>query len=177
MRHIATILALSLTTLGAGAGCTANIHDNQVAIDAKVDIAASANVDVDNVTPGQAVPVKLSAEGATLVDPKEKVTTETSSAAYFKIFLDDTSGTELVATASTSVSVTIPPATPPGKHQLVCQLWKHGVKDQPTTQESSLDINVKASASASASGNGSAGNGSASGSASGSATVTVDAGK
>jgi hypothetical protein len=174
MRHIATILALSLSALGAGAGCTANIHDNQVAIDATVDIAASANVDVDNVTPGQAVPVKLSAEGATLVDPKEKVTTDTMSAAYFKVFLDDTSSTELVATASTSVSVTIPPATPPGKHQLVCQLWKHGLKDQPTTQESSLDITVKASASASAT---TSGNGSASGSASGSATVTVDAGK
>jgi hypothetical protein len=172
MRHIATILALSLTALGAGAGCTANIHDNEVAIDATVDIAASANVDVDNVTPGQAVPIKLSAEGATLVDPKTKVTTESDSAAFFKVFLDDTSGTELVATASTSVSVTIPPSTPPGKHQLVCQLWKHGVKDRPTTQESSLDINVKASASATASGNGSA-----SGSASGSATVTVDAGK
>ena len=172
MRHIATILALSLTALAAGPGCTANIHDKAVQVDAKVDISASANVDVENVTPGQAVPVSLSAEGVTLVDPKEKVTAESSSStmAYFKIFLDDTSSTELVATASTSVSVTIPQNTPPGKHQLVCQLWKHGTTDRPTTEESSLDINVKASASASASGNGSA-------SSSGSATVTVDAGR
>lgn len=175
MRHIATILALSLTALGAGAGCTANIHDNEVAIDANVDIAASADVDVDNVTPGQAVAVKLMAEGVTLVDPKSTVTTETTSSGYFKVFLDDTSSTELVATASTSVSVTVPANTPPGKHQLVCQLWKKGMKeDRPTTQQSSLEINVKASASATAT---TTGNGSASGSASGSATVTVDAGK
>jgi hypothetical protein len=169
MRHIATIFALSLATASGGVvACSANIHDNTVNVDAKVSIAASANVDVDAVTPGQEVPLKLSAEGAKLVPPEQKVTSvDAEAASYFKVFLDDTSSTELVATASTSVSVTIPAKTPEGHHKLICQLYKHD--GEPTNQQQSLDINVKAMASATSSGNGTA-TGNASGSASGSTT-------
>lgn len=171
MRHIATIFALSLAAACGGVvGCSANIHDNTVKVDANVSIAASADVDVNAITPGQGVPLKLSAEGADLVAPGQKVAAaQAQSAVYFKVFLDDTSGTELVATASTSVTVTIPPKTPEGHHKLICQLYKHD-GDQPTDQEQSLDINVKAMASASASGNGTA-SGNASGTASGNTTT------
>jgi hypothetical protein len=80
MRHIATTLALSLAVAAGTVGCSANIHDNTVKVDATVDIAASADVDVNNVTPGQAVALKLTADGATLVAPDEKPSTSTASA-------------------------------------------------------------------------------------------------
>jgi len=170
MRHIATIFTLSLALASGGVvACSANIHDNTVNVDAKVSIAATADVDVNAITPGQAVPLKLNADGAVLVAPDQKpASADAEAAAYFKVFLDDTSGTELVATASTMVSVTIPQKTPEGHHKLICQLYKHDGK--PTNQEQSLDINVKAMASATSSGNGSA-MGSASGTASGNTTT------
>jgi hypothetical protein len=170
MRHIATIFALSLAVASSGiVGCSANIHDNTVKVNAAISIAAAADVDVNQITPGQQVPLKLSADGAMLVPPEQKVSSaDAESAAYFKVFLDDTSSTELVATASTMVTVTIPPKTPEGHHQLICQLYKHD--GTPTDQEQSLDINVKAMASATTSGNGTA-SGNASGTASGNTTT------
>jgi len=170
MRHIATIFALSLAAASGGVvACSANIHDNTVKVDANISIAATADVDVNQITPGQQVPLKLSAEGAMLVAPDKEVSSaDAESAVYFKVFLDDTSSTELVATASTMVTVTIPPKTPEGHHKLVCQLFKHD--GQPTDQKQSLDINVKAMASATASGNGTA-TGNASGTASGNTTT------
>lgn len=170
MRHIATILALSLAAASGGIACSANIHGNTVNVDATVSIAASADVDVNDITPGQAVPLKLNADGATLVAPDQTVSSaQAESAVYFKVFLDDTSSTELVATASTMVTVTIPPKTPEGHHKLICQLYKHD--GTPTDQQQSLDINVKASASASASGNSGSASGNASGTASGNTTT------
>ena len=170
MRHIATIFALSLAAASGGVvACSANIHDNTVKVDANVSIAASADVDVNQITPGEAVPLKLSAEGAVLVAPDQKpASADVEAASYFKVFLDETSGTELVATASTMVTVTIPPKTPEGHHKLICQLVKHD--GTPTNQSQSLDINVKAMASASSSGNGTA-TGNASGTASGNTTT------
>jgi hypothetical protein len=152
MRHIATIFSLSFALLASGAStaCTANIHDNTVDVDAKVSINAAADVDVNNVTPGQSIPLTLKADNVTLVDPKEKPTTEQEhTAGHFSIFLDDDSTTALTVTASTSVSVTIPAKTPEGPHKLLCRLDK--ADGTPTSTEESLMINVKASASVSAS--------------------------
>ena len=150
MRKIANAFAVSFALLASGAamGCTANIHDNTVDVDAKVSINATADVDVNNVKPGQAVPLTLAADNVTLVDPKEKPTTEQErTAGHFSIFLDDTSSTALTVTASTSVSVTIPQTTKEGPHKLICQLDK--ADGTPTSTTQSLDIMVKASASAS----------------------------
>ncbi|HEX3598326.1 MAG TPA: hypothetical protein VHU80_24630 [Polyangiaceae bacterium] len=151
MRKFATIFSLSLALVASGAGvaCTANIHDNTLNVDAKVDINTS--VDVDSISAGQSVPLTLSAEGVTLVEPKATPPTgHENDAAYFKVFLDDTSSTELVATASTSVSVTIPAGTKEGHHKLICGLAKHD-SGEVTSTTKELEINVKASASVSAS--------------------------
>src|SRR5450432_2050373 len=112
MRHFASVFSLSLALVASGAGvaCTANVHDNTLNVDAKVDI--NTDVDVNSITVGQAVPLTLSADGATLVDPKTTPPVEhENDAAYFKVFLDSTSSAALVETASTMVSVTIPAGT------------------------------------------------------------------
>ncbi|HEX4338909.1 MAG TPA: hypothetical protein VH062_23545 [Polyangiaceae bacterium] len=149
MRRFATIFSLSLALAASGAGvaCTANIHDNTLNVDAKVDINTS--VDVDSITAGESVPLTLSAEGVTLVEPKATPPTgHENDAAYFKVYLDDTTTTELTATASTSVTVKIPEGTKEGKHKLICGLANHDTGEiTKTTKE--LDITVKASASVS----------------------------
>ncbi len=149
MRQFASILSLSvaLAASSLGVGCTANIHDNTLNVDAKVDI--NTDVDVQSLSVGQAVPLTLSADGVTLVDPKATPPAgHENDAAYFKVFLDSTSSTELVATASTMVSVTIPQGTKEGPHKLICALAKHDGGEVGTTTKE-LDINVKASASVS----------------------------
>ncbi len=129
-------------------GCSANIHDNTVSVDATLDFKVDSTVNVNQLKPGDTVAVNMTATGVALVDPNTTPTTaQASTAAYFNIYLDDVNSPPILATASTSVSVKIPPATPPGMHQLICRLQKHD--GTPTDQEQSVEINVMASASVS----------------------------
>lgn len=144
--HVSLIAAL-LSPCLAGLGCTANIHDNTVNANANVDFAVAANVDVNNVKPGEALPVTMKVSGgATLVEPNSTPpANEVDTAAHFQIYLDDTASAPILITAQTSVSVTIPGKTPPGDHKLICRLHKHD--GTPTNEEKEVSFKVSASAS------------------------------
>ena len=89
------------------------------------------------------------ATGVVLVDPAGQPSSEDSSrAAHFQIFLDDADSDPLVVTASASASVTIPQATPPGDHKLICRLFKHD--GSPLGEPREISITVQASASVTA---------------------------
>jgi hypothetical protein len=128
----------------AANGCSADIHDNTVNVDAKLDFQAS--VAATGVKPGDAVAVTMNATGVVLVDPATTPpATDADKAAFFKIFLDDVDSTALLVTAQASAQVTIPQGTPEGKHNLICRLHKHD--GTATSTEQTVSIMVSASAS------------------------------
>ena len=124
--------------------CTADVHDNTLNVE-NPNVAISADVDVKNIHPGQSVPITIKADNVFPVAPDQTPPPEhVKDAVFFKIFLDDTSSSELVVTASLKVSVTIPPATPPGDHKLICKTFAHAGSE--TASETSIDITVTATA-------------------------------
>jgi hypothetical protein len=130
---------------GALAACSADIHDNTLTVE-DPNIAFTTAVDVNNIQPGQSVAVKITATNVFPVAPDKTPPPEhMHDAVYFKIFLDDADSAELVVTASLSVSVTIPAATQPGSHKLICKTFSHDGED--TDSDSTIDINVTASVS------------------------------
>jgi hypothetical protein len=148
--------AAAMAGLCSFAGCTANVHDNVV--NAQADLNFKANVDTDDIKPGDSVAVTMNATGVVLVDPNDTPAKgDEDKACFFKVFLDDEDSEPLVATAQTNVQVTIPQETPKGKHHLICRLFKHD--DTPTETEQSIDINVSASATVMVNGGGAAGGG------------------
>ncbi|HTQ05552.1 MAG TPA: hypothetical protein VMI54_16935 [Polyangiaceae bacterium] len=163
MRAIIAKLAFvgaTLFVLGA-TGCSADVHDNTLDVhdnnaninDAKVAISTTS--DTSNVQAGSTVHVDVKAQDVYLCDPNTTPPSDdTQVAGHFEFFLDDTSGTSLLVTASESVDVMIPAATPSGDHKLVCRIDKHD--GTPTMATSDIDITVKASASVSGSVSGSA---------------------
>jgi hypothetical protein len=152
-RKLAALLTIGTLALAAAApGCTADVHDNTV----------NANVDLDNanlsmtsssstVAASASVSLNVSvASGVVLVAPDQTPpANETDVAAYFEVFIDSESGTPLVTTASTSITVTVPSSTPPGSHNMICRLHHHdGSATKSVTQ-----VSVTVSASASSGGN------------------------
>ena len=125
--------------------CTADVHDNQLTID-HPNVAISTTANVDEVHAGQSIPVSIKADNVFPVAPDQTPPPEHAhDAVFFKIFLDDADSTELVVTASVSVNVTIPAATPPGSHKLICKTFSHDGED--TDSDSTIDITVTASVS------------------------------
>jgi len=139
-----TALVAALTSVSvAFIGCTANIHDNTVNVDATLSFKADA--DVTQLKPGDSVAVSMNATGVVLVDPAaQPAASDAAKASYFKVYLDDTSSTPLVVTAQASVQVKLPATTTAGKHNLICRLHKHD--GTPTNQEQEISITVVASA-------------------------------
>jgi hypothetical protein len=138
-------VAIALASPIYGAGCTADISDNVINVDDPT-VEFDTNVDVDNVEQGQSVPVSVDVADGDLVapdatPPPEKVDT----AVYVSIHLDSADSQPLLVTAQASVSVTIPPSTPPGDHKLICRVHKHK-DDSVTGAEKSIAIKVKAAA-------------------------------
>ncbi len=139
---------LIVSSLSAGLGsvaCSANIHDNTVNVtDPKLTFNTSA--DVTNITPGQAVPVTLSAQNIFLVDPATTPPAgHVDDAGHFQIYLDDESTAPILITAQVNVSVTIPAATKPGSHKLICRIHKHDGTETAAVQEFSFTVKVTAS--------------------------------
>jgi archaellum component FlaG (FlaF/FlaG flagellin family) len=144
--HRASLLAALMVPLVPA--CKADIHDNTVTTNANLDFKIDSNVDLNDVKPGQAIAVTMNVTGAVLVDPNTTPPpNEVDTAAYFKIYIDDTGSDPILVTASTHVNVTIPASTPPGDHKLICRLHKHD--GTPTDQEQEIDFKVSASASVS----------------------------
>ena len=143
---LSRLLIVSAFSVGLGTvACTANIHDNTLNVtDPKLTFNTTA--DVTNITPGQAVPLTLSAENIFLVDPAATPPPEhVNDAGYFEIYLDDESTTPILITAQVNVSVTIPATTTAGSHKLICRIHKHDGTETAAVEEFSFTVKVTAS--------------------------------
>jgi hypothetical protein len=161
---LGSIGIMAVACLGA---CTANVHDNVVNIpDATVNF--DTDVDVDNVMPGQSVPVMVQVTKVFLVEPTATPPVEHMDDAGHLVFtLDSESNPPILVTAQTNVQVPIPQDTKPGKHKIICRVHKHDMT--PTETKFEMEINVKASVSVTTSPDGGT-------SVDASVTVTVEAG-
>jgi hypothetical protein len=135
------IMFISALALCVGsAACTANIHDNTVSIP-NANVSFKTDVDANTITPGEAVPLTMTASGVFLVDPAATPPAEhVADAGHFQIYLDNHDSDPLLITAQLQASVTIPPATPPGGHKLICEVFKHD--GTPTTTSFEVNITV-----------------------------------
>jgi hypothetical protein len=140
------VLGLGSLALGVVTGAACNVHDNTINIP-NASINATANTDVTNVAPNQSVPITVTVQNVFLVDPNTAPPADhTTDAGYLQIYLDDVNTTPLLITAQATFNVTIPPATPPGGHKLICRVYKHD--GTPTSTEVNVDITVTATAGA-----------------------------
>ncbi|HEY4185818.1 MAG TPA: hypothetical protein VGP07_12170 [Polyangia bacterium] len=136
-----TNIAALFLLLGVGTAC--NVHDNTINIP-NATINATANADVTAVVPAQTVPITVTVQNVYLVAPDATPPPEhINDAGYLQIYLDDVDTTPLLITADVTFSVTIPPATKPGPHNLICRFHKHD--GTPTSTEVNVAINVAAS--------------------------------
>jgi hypothetical protein len=123
------------------AGC--NIHDNTINIP-NATINATTDASASAVAPSQSVPITVVVQNVYLIDPAATPPADhVNDAGHLQIYLDNVDTTPLLITAETMFSVTIPPATPPGPHNLVCRFHKHD--GTPTTTEVNVAITVTAS--------------------------------
>lgn len=133
-----------ICSAGMVGACTADVHDNTLNVE-NPDVSFTTTADVNNIHQGQSVPVEIQTSAFPVAPDQTPPPEHTHDAVFFKIFLDDPDSQELIVTAAISVNVTIPAATPPGKHELICKTFSHDGED--TGSDSSIDINVTASAS------------------------------
>lgn len=132
----------ALVSSAAIAGCTADVHDNTVSIpNATVQMSTSA--DTSHVHQGESIPVKVAVTNVYLVDPgSQPPAGHTDDAGQLEFFIDDDSGSPILITAQTDVSVTIPKSESDGDHKLICQVHKHD--GTATNVQFSLDFTVVA---------------------------------
>lgn len=138
------LFAVALPFIAAAdSACTADVHDNTVNINAQLNVTAQS--DVSHVSSGSNVSLALNVQNVYLVAPDQTPPPDhVSDAAQIQIYLDDLNSQPLLVTAQVSVSVTIPPATPPGPHKLRCRVHKHD--GTPTNVVTDVDITVVAGA-------------------------------
>ncbi len=137
------VLAGALAVAVPSTGCNGSL-------DATVDIHATVHVtttiDVAHVTVGEAIPMTVVVTNVFLVDPAATPPTgDTTDAGHLQVYLDDTSSTPLLITASASFSVTVPAATSMGSHKIVCRVHRHD--GTATTTSFELNFTVTATAS------------------------------
>jgi hypothetical protein len=177
---------LSCSILVALAGVAAcNIHDNTINATANIPnatLSLTANTDVDNVVPGQSLPVTANVQNVYLIEPSVTPPPEHAmDAGDLEFHIDDETMPPVLVTAQTNVQVPIPAETKPGKHKVICRVHKHDGEPTDTTFE--LEITVKVSvtvtgsagADGSASGAGGGAGTSGAAGADGATTTTVDA--
>src|SRR5258708_9468208 len=113
MRSLLATIILVLGSAGVPA-CTADVHDNTINIpNAKVDV--TANTDVNNVKPGDAVPMHVNATGVFLIEPGATPPPEhVNDAGHLELFLDSTDSKSILVTAQIDVKVTVATDTQPG---------------------------------------------------------------
>ncbi len=149
MQATITRAVLAATLAIPFAACTANIHDNQLDVDAEFNIDEAtvdldSDDDLDNVQAGNTVNVSIDATNVFLVEPSATPPPQQiENAGHFVFYLDDFSGAQLLVTAQTNVRLTIPAGTPEGPHKVKCRVHKHD--GTPTNATFELDITVKAS--------------------------------
>jgi predicted component of type VI protein secretion system len=126
-------------------GCSADIHGNSVGVDVNATVMATTSVNVNEVQAGESIPVQVAVSNVTLVDPSTSPPADVTNAAYLQFYIDSTSGTPVLVTAQTSVTVMVPASEPPGGHKLLCQVYKHD--GTPTSTTTEIDFTVTASVS------------------------------
>jgi len=124
-----------------------NVHDNTINATANIPNATlnfTADTDVNNVMPAQAVPVTVMVTNVTLVEPTATPPAgHDMDAGHFEFHLDDETTPPLLVTAQTQVQVPIPAETKAGPHKIICRLHKHD--GTPTVTKFEVDITVKVS--------------------------------
>jgi predicted component of type VI protein secretion system len=120
------ILVAAMSACFAASGCTADIHDNVVHIDATLDVTTDA--DVNHLHPGDAIALTITASGL-------------DADGNFEIYFDDTNSDALVVTAALQVEVTIPADADLGKHDIICR--RHKKDGTPTDLEFNLSITIE----------------------------------
>ncbi len=140
---ISTIAVLgALLSSPSLAGCTANVHDNTVTIP-NASVRMSTTADTSHVHQGEAIPVTVSVSNVYLVDPGTQPPADhTDDAGDLAFFIDDDSGSPILVTAQTNVSITIPHDESEGGHKLICQVRKHD--GTPTNVSFSMNFTVVA---------------------------------
>ena len=121
-----------------------NIHDNTVNIP---NATINANVDADataGVPATQPVAVAVTVQNVYLVEPAATPPPEhEKDAGHIQVYLDDVETPPVLITAQAMFNVTLPAATKPGPHHLICRFHKHD--GTPTTTQVSVAITVTAS--------------------------------
>lgn len=150
MKTLTRVTSLSATFLLLAGAAACNIHDNTINIP-NATINATANADVSNVAPMQEVAITVVPQNIFLCDmattpPPEHM----NDAGDIQVFMDDVDSQPILVTATATFNVTIPAATKPGPHNLICRFRKHD--GTPTTTQSTVAITVSASASVGADG-------------------------
>jgi hypothetical protein len=143
MKTFTRVTSLSATMLFLAGAMACNVHDNTINIP-NATINATADANASNVAPSQQVAITVTAQNVYLVDPMATPPPDhVQDAGHFQIYLDDTDTQPLLITAQTNFSVTIPPGTKPGPHNLICRFHKHD--GTPTSTEVNVAITVSAS--------------------------------
>lgn len=138
-RHLG-IVALA-AGLGLAPGC--NIHDNTINIPNAM-IKATTDASATNVMPAATVPIAVTVQNVYLIDPGMTPPPEhVNDAGHLIVYLDEVDTMPLLITAQTNFNVTIPPATKPGPHKLICRFHKHD--GTPTTTKVEVAITVAVS--------------------------------
>ena len=140
--------SMSLGLLAFAVGPLAcNVHDNTINATANIPNATlnfTADTDVNNVMPAQAVPVTVMVTNVTLVEPTATPPAgHDMDAGHFEFHLDDETTPPLLVTAQTQVQVPIPADTKGGHHKIMCRVHKHD--GEPTTTFFEVNINVMVS--------------------------------
>ena len=113
-------MSLGLLALAVGP-LACNVHDNTINATANIPNATlnlTADTDVNNVMPSQAVPMTVMVTNVTLVEPTATPPAgHDMDAGHFEFHLDDETTPPLLVTAQTEVQVPIPAETKAGPHK------------------------------------------------------------
>jgi hypothetical protein len=128
--------ALMLTTV---VGCGG--QDEEMADIPGAMLAVRTNVDVDDVTRAETIPLMVDTANVYLMMPPATPPPEhAADAGYLQFHFDDESTPPLLADDETQVSVTLPATAALGPHKIICRL--HALDGRPTHTEIEVDLRV-----------------------------------
>jgi hypothetical protein len=135
---LATIALTLMTVIGCG-GESDDMADIPGAM-----LGVRTNVDVDDVTRAQTLPLMVDVENVYLMMPPATPPPEhAADAGYLQFHFDDESTPPLLADDETHVSITIPATSAPGPHRIICRLY--ALDGRPTRTKIEVDLRVKES--------------------------------
>jgi hypothetical protein len=134
---LATI-ALTLMIVGCGG------EDDDMADIPGAMLGVRTNVDVDDVSRAQTIPLVIDTENVYLMMPPATPPPDhAADAGYLQFHFDDESTPPLLADDETHVSVTVPATAASGPHEIICRL--HALDGRPTRTKLEIDLRVRPS--------------------------------